>query len=528
LNIALGWAASCWPLHEEKLVEMYRLFLGTPGFDADLEDTSLRYTWLEECINTHCFDLILEYEFPRFAFLPVETRFELVIRADTINPNMKVSRFLKYIGLLQSDTKLASLRSSTGTSILHHIAHRIKYFHLEGQPNELKEWYDLGVNVLKNGADPSYTAQLTQTRLIGPAHTILYSERKSRERSPATPLIDAIGHMWWKGGSKYAFVRTLKIIRVWVEMLQLAGIDLIEYGGKESQIWRSLSLQDHRGFERPWHSDDDISCKVEQLVYGSTPTDWSLIFSREWRVPILELKPPPGTFPEEHHLPTTIIWHPTREEDNEGHWEVQTKMKIFSDPMDLRDVVEAEEPFTELIRSTQDDSSVIMLMNFQSARPQNWASRSSSQPPSIRGRRGEPEYTPFGRLWLQNCHFCCFDWRWRLCCVGNICERAYNSRLFTGPYMKDCINGTSNKANFSIQNSMMWFDYSYLAEIARCQDGDKDTGHIKSQRTWKWRPKILRHSGNRDCPQGCWKVDLNRLQVPEYLQEYHPRRKHDG
>jgi len=514
LNSALGLATSLARHNEETIVEIYRLFLRTPGFDADLEDTSLRYTWLEECADAQCLDLILEYQFPRFAFLPVETRFELAIRADTINPNMKCSRFLKYIGLQQSDTRLASLRSSGGASIMHHIAHRIKYFHLHGQPDELKDWFDLGVNVLKNGGDPSYVTQLKHTKLVGLESNILYQELKARERSPGTPFMDAISHMWWKGFSVYALVRTLKIIRLWVEMLQQAGIDLIDYGSKESQIWRRLGLQDYFRIRESWCSDMDLSCKVEKLVYGSRPADWGVIYSLERRVPLLELHPPPGTFPEERHLPTTIIWSPTDEEKDEGHWEVQTIKTIFSEPADLRDIVEPMEPLTELVNSTQDDSGVIMLMLSQSNRPRNSTSRSCSQPPASRRRRVGFERQGLRPHWLQTCHHLCrFDSRWRLCCSEEMSETAPK-----GTYARDWIKGTSKVACFSTQNSVRWFRDSYLAEIARCQDGSKFP--------WRWKSKRMWHSGNHDCPQGCGKVDLNQLQVPESLQYYHPRRKY--
>ena len=32
----------------------------------------------------------------------------------------------------------------------------------------------------------------------------------------------------------------------------------------------------------------------------------------------------------------------------------------------------------------------------------------------------------------------------------------------------------------------------------------------------------MRHTGAPDCPQGCWKVLLKKLKVPEALRAFHP------
>jgi hypothetical protein len=52
-----------------------------------------------------------------------------------------------------------------------------------------------------------------------------------------------------------------------------------------------------------------------------------------------------------------------------------------------------------------------------------------------------------------------------------------------------------------------------------CQDNEK-------KYDWGWRglPRSVRHTATHGCPQGCSKVHLDWIQVPERLRHFHPRR----
>jgi hypothetical protein len=177
-----------------------------------------------------CLYLILENLHSRFFSLPVEDRFDLVVRVGGPGITIEPSGFLKCIGLLQSDQRLASLRSSSGTSVMHYIARLLRFIAFRGfLEDELQGWLDLGLNVLKNGADPSCLAPRW-------AH---YGTRdiNIEEGWQSTPVMDALDIQYWgiPRDSTYSRALMLKTIQIWAGMLQRAGLDLRDHGDKESQ-----------------------------------------------------------------------------------------------------------------------------------------------------------------------------------------------------------------------------------------------------------------------------------------------------
>jgi hypothetical protein len=495
---------------------MYRLFLEAPGFDADLEDTELRYPWLYSCRNTQCLDLILENLHPTFLSLPVEARFDLAVRVGFEGARIEPSGFLKCIGLRQSDQRLATLRSSSGTSVLHYIARILWSIAGRDFPkDELQGWLDLGLDVLKNGADPSCIAQRK------PLWGIYGVPRQGEDGWQSTPLMDALDIRYWAIPRDTTYFRAmmLRTIQIWAGMLQQAGLDLCEYGDKESQVWKSLGIEDFsKTNQANWTLD--YQARVGQLIYGPTPAEWSLMIRWPLSIRIFKLHPPPGAFPEKHNLPTTIIWHPAEEEMNEGPWEIAEERRIQSKHWDLRAVVvESKEPFEELVDSVQDDLGAIMLMHNRASRPRGYASRSHSQPRHMNHRKvayGEMRESRRRYGWLGTYHLCPFDSQWRLGFIARDVKETSRHDYYGDP--RSCAEGISNERH-SVQESWTWGCHSYLGHIATCQDDSKDYD-------WGWRglPRSMRHTATRSCPQGCSKVHLDRIQVPEALRHFHPKR----
>lgn len=279
---------------------MYRIFIGNPGFDADL-DNNFRYRWLHYCCDTESLDVILQNLFSGFDSSPVEARFELASRIALLG----ASGFLRCIGLRPSDRRLASLRNSSGASALHCAARRLWNIAYNGFPSdELREWLDIGVSVLKNGADPCSIADEEDDRWLtyGPGSRFVGNEQEVWQ---TTPLLDCVNISCWqmKRDGKAWLSPTLDTIRVWAEMIQRAGLDLCDYGAKESEVWKSLGVQDYSKFQHiltQWYQPT----KIEQLVYGSTPTDWSLKTCHFWRHYVYRLRPPPGGIHGETRSPS--------------------------------------------------------------------------------------------------------------------------------------------------------------------------------------------------------------------------------
>ncbi|ERF72637.1 hypothetical protein EPUS_05691 [Endocarpon pusillum Z07020] len=515
LSRALSWYVN---LNDGKnAVEMYRLFLEAPGFDADLDDTELGYYWLKLCPNTPCLHLILENLHSGFFSLPVEIRFDFVVRVGFHHTDIKPSGFLKCIGLQQSDQRLASLRSINGISVLHYIACHLSWvLRACAGKDELQGWLDLGISVLNNGADPSCIARRKCLWYIDGIYQNIdpHPSSKAKEELESTPLMDALDIKYWQV-TDHSRAIIFETMQIWTGMLQQAGFDLRDYGDKESQVWKSLGIEEISKF----YQASSYALRVEQLVYGPTPANWSLLVRRPISIYKLKLHPPPGAFPEEPDLPRTIIWNPTDKERDEGHWEFVEERRMQTRYYDLRDGPSAsKEPFEELVDCVQDDLGAIMLMHQRASRPRASASRSHSQPRQMNHREVayDTKQETCGRnSWLGTYHLCPLDSKWRLGLI-------VSDRIDDEGDLRSCTEGISNERH-AVQESWFWQDFSFLGRIARCQDKYREREY-----DWVWGrlPRSMRHTATQSCPLGCSKVHLDRIQVPEALRDFHPRREY--
>lgn len=423
---------------------------------------------------------------------------------------VSASEFLKCLGTHASGPELACLRTKySERSVLHYIARRLRdLVYIHSQKQAVNEWVEFGVAVLKSGADPSSVAK----RQIN--HSLAYWQtRFIMPQWDLTPLLDAVhvsnwdmvfGDGWW--------VRDiLKIIRIWAGMVQQAGIDLCQYGAKESEVWKSLPKPKPGTLITKW--------TLSELVYGPTPEQWSLkVLRRDWGISplglqIYELKRVPGSFPKSHVLPTKIIWRPTPKEQAEGPWVIMGHWPVPSQPIDLREAVsslEFREPFIEIIEDIQDDHGHISIMQYRArAKGRAQRSRSHSQPPPLSLRAGSlfgdyrQRYKGFEREWFSK-YRCSVTSKLELqpcCCSGN-------GSLFDP---RSCVKGGANGPS-SVQESKRWEYFSFLADIALCQDN-----HPNPMR------RIRKgHTGAADCPWNCRAVNLDELNVPKTMEPYHP------
>ncbi|KAK4560302.1 hypothetical protein LTR86_005496 [Recurvomyces mirabilis] len=105
----------------------------------------------------------------------------------------------------------------------------------------------------------------------------------------------------------------------WISIMEQAGVDLIEYGRKESELW-------------------ELESRLADMVfwYGKTPSDWTLktqlVGLEDWpnqvrpgdtcsvKIPLRCLEAMPGDFPVDSYRPTTIFWDPQMFEHVSGSW----------------------------------------------------------------------------------------------------------------------------------------------------------------------------------------------------------------
>ena len=209
---------------------------------------------------------------------------------------------------------------------------------------------------------------------------------------------------------------------------------------------------------------------------------------------------------------------------DEGPWALFRKEERVTNAVDIRDLTPLpKEHFADLLYGCQDDSSVAMLRQGRAFRTLQASSRSYSQPPCLHRR----EVAYYGardaglRSWLADYHLGPFDSHWRFGCIkkgffvllaGSSPKAAFQVR--------SCVKGISSTGS-CVQQTQEWRDDSFLGLIARCQDG---VGKVWYQRDIG---SNMRNTYTRACPQGCKNVHLDRLNVPEYLRPYHPRREYE-
>ncbi len=479
-------------------VDVYRLFMAAPGFDVDIDDPFNGEDWLRYCPDLHCLNVIMEYQGLELSCRSLAARFELAVNLRSVT----FSDFLGCIELQESDRELAHLRDSSGKSALHYVARRLA---VHSHEPAFKEWFDFGVGLLRNGADPCNIA----------------ADVRGQDGWQSTPLLTYLR-------ARHGLRRLCDVsvatacIDFWINMLQVAGIDLLQYGAKESKIWESFRCGNSLDIDviELWWSSKASGLQVKRLLYGPTPADWGVEFFRIRIVRVHKLQKLPGAYSSGCDNPDRIIWKPYEVEENEGSWKVIARKTLVSALVDSRRMSSrTREPFLGILDDSQDDSGVIALMQQRATLKREkglrYRQRSRSQPPILQRREVAycAQQEPHSRKWLGPCHLCPFDSRWKFGCHRAVEEVLCDNRAGDVFDARSCVLGLSLD-EASAQESWDWQEYSFLADVARCQD----------ERVYSLAMTKGGHTGTADCPSGCAKVSLNQLHVPESLRPGHPQR----
>ncbi|KIW65398.1 hypothetical protein PV04_07661 [Phialophora macrospora] len=512
---------------EQDPSEMYRLFMAESDFDAAI-DNGLRYGWLQFCNTAEILEAILQNQACKLDARPVQTRFEIASRLEATD----AASFLKCIGLDSSDPKLASLRNSKGKTMIHVVAHHLRlYWELFDElfdecSQRIEGWLDLGVSVLKNGADPSSLAELEEPWLT--CGEILETDTDPPARPPCkspkgsyiTPLLLVLNIDPNQDGFRFGVPEDkLSHLRLWAAIMQRAGLDLCRYGAGEYEIWKSFGVVD---FSQNL-GDGSHYQRMLELLYGATPEQWSFGVCHTWSISLYKLQQPPGAFPKQAVVPLTIAWLPTRMENDEGPWTLVEEKRHVTNDGDVEDLARySPEPFNDLVDAYQDDAGVIMLMQHRASRGRCTRIRSHSQPPSLRQRERAyyAKQNSFAHPWLPCYHLCPGAPSWRFDCLGDDSSEVYQEISILGDskpwpvfHVRSCVKGI-NSGRSSVQQSSLWQSWSFLADIVRCQN----------YAVYRGRGAYHMH----DClwPEVCRDFHVERLNVPEDLRDYHPWREY--
>ncbi|KAK5698606.1 hypothetical protein LTR97_006252 [Elasticomyces elasticus] len=292
---------------------MYRLFLKPLSSLISLQGEERRYVWMAMCKSPECFDIVQRELLPTFYEDQLEVRFELAVRTSSYT---NCAEFLRRVRLHMDDRRLATLEDKYGRTALHCVAGRVWKLIFSDFPNqELREWIDLGVHVVRNGADPH---KITKQDPEDHARSVLVNGPiHSFRPGIGTPLLECIDVEDWRLSSPTPLwlARTLEALQVWMEMVERGGYNLLDYGVKETAVWRQLGIGDLDLLDLLPMS----GLLVAGLSCSASPQEWDLNVRREESHTLRRLHAMPGTISQiSNGLPDTIAWTPTIEEDLEG------------------------------------------------------------------------------------------------------------------------------------------------------------------------------------------------------------------
>ena len=370
-------------------------------------------------------------------------------------------------------------------------------------------WWQLGLKVIKLGAN------LTE---IGAAYK--FGNYVGRQATPfLTLLMFALEWQW---------VDTRLVchcIREWACMVQKADIDLVTYGRDESRAWAALGVME-------WPHENDLAKDTSViytdplrslypvgLQYGEHPDEWNVVLQRTASVIRYELSEAPGTFePNPVHV---ICWPPGGRELQESVWIPMGSRRLAGQSVNLSDMTinTRNKIFEALVGRTQDDTGFISHMDLRSQQRTACRPRSKSQPAP---QKWDQLGAPFGlrtehRAWLPTCHWCPVAGTYRM---DGSCK-SLSQELQSRREPRECFEATHSASRPIFDGNRYatnnWSLFSFLAGICQCQQGRP--GRCDSRPLAAW----LTHTGTEDCPQGCRKVRLDSLHVPEDLWESHPR-----
>jgi hypothetical protein len=401
--------------------------------------------------------------------------------AKTSTPRDSAAVYMAKVGLSIAELAVVQFPEPKDGSALHHVAEAFSDFGDDRADNVIvEEWLQLGVGIIRNGAD-------------------LFSVKKWGR----TPLLVILQRPFWEG-SPHSRIR--RRLQRWNDMLRRADVDLEWYCAKETETWKN------DGFARQFPLCSSSAWLVK-LQFCHATQSCIPVFRDEFTIPVMRLRLVPGSFVGSQYPIETICWGVlSKEEEEEGHWSRAGSVVIRSShTYDYDPQQEHCSWYNKLIDCTQDDNGTFLRMTRSPRNSNRSSKRASSQPPSQhRTRQGEQLlFSSRTHTWLPPYHYCHVRCTWTVSC--------HHRRLdyWTGPSSSNeprlCVYQKDNDDNENYLEGR-----NFLGEIRDCK--------FLRHRFGDPLHPILRHSHRIGCPQGCDQVDLKKLAKPRDLQRWHPCR----
>jgi hypothetical protein len=403
--------------------------------------------------------------------------------AKTFTMRDSAAVYMAKIGLSIAELAVVQFPEPKDGSPLHHVAEAFSDFGDDRADNVIvEEWLQLGVGIIRNGADLFSTKQWGRTPLL----VIL-------QRSP------------WEGSPHSSIRRRLQR---WNDMLRRADVDLEWYCAKETETWKN------DGFARQFPLCSSSAWLVK-LQFCHETQSCIPVFRDEFIIPVMRLRLVPGSFVGSQYPIETICWGVlSKEEEEEGHWSRAGSVVIRSSH--TYDYDPQQEPcswYNKLINCTQDDNGTLLRMTRSPRNSNRSSKRASSQPPSQRRtRQGEQLlFSSRTHTWLPPYHYCHVRYTWTVSCHYRRLDDWADFCMSNEPRLCVYQNNDDDIGTCPFE------DTNFLDEVRQCKTTQH--GYVNPDHH-----PLVRHSHQIGCPQGCDQVDLEKLAKPRGLQHWHPCR----
>lgn len=274
-----------------------------------------------------------------YSMLPMSVRFQNAMSL-SFGLVFDSECFLQAVGVNRVDRVVAEMESLEGRNAVHFVAMQLH-------------------NIIEMDPPATFVRELVAAG----------ADLHKQDRFGRTPLQCYIGQQ--------GLFPNWTLTSTWIKLLHSAGVDLVSYGEKESNLWRSHRVD-------VLFDDEDATLTALQLIFGPLPRDWDVLLSETNVTSFFEYTPPPASWPISFShglLPTTICWRPDENETPSLHWTAAQEIEHL--PRTYLAGAYHSTHTGELSRwqKTQDDTGALALA--MSTRPSQTGPRYScrSQPP---------------------------------------------------------------------------------------------------------------------------------------------------
>lgn len=280
------------------------------------------------------------------------------------------------LGHTHIDSRIAQACDEFGRTALHLVPQHLCRRRLDDMgENTLSTWADFVGELLMHGAD--------------------IHRRTKWGHTPLTWLL------------RYAdlLIDPTALVRVWIRLLHVIGIDLAKYGRVERRLWYQLKPS----------SLSRNSYRIRDWTFGPCIDDRTVDFVHVQRVPIYILEYAPGRWSgNDQYVTKTICWHPGQEDVREEAERWTHKRDVELESTQASQAQAAQQYHEDYVARrvefgttcSQDDSGAVMRL-IQNTFRARVRPRSSSQPTKLLSNVPNSYHTD--QAWLPGYHFCMGD-----------------------------------------------------------------------------------------------------------------------